>query len=106
MIRRPPISTRTYTLFPYTTLFRAKQPLCPRTRCACLIRIDRTSLQGGVAGFKSAPAIMSGLARFDQRQTSAHRDERAGPAEHDPRSDQAEAIADGDRKSTRLNSSH
>src|SRR3546814_6616980 len=23
MIRRPPISTRTYTLFPYTTLFRA-----------------------------------------------------------------------------------
>src|SRR3546814_3982079 len=56
---------------------------------------DLTSLQGGAAGFKSAPAIMSGLARFDQRQTSAHRDERAGPAEHDPRSDQAEAIADG-----------
>src|SRR3546814_10799607 len=24
MIRRPPISTRTYTLFPYTTLFRSK----------------------------------------------------------------------------------
>src|SRR3546814_17545738 len=23
MIRRPPISTRTYTLFPYTTLFRS-----------------------------------------------------------------------------------
>src|SRR3546814_328186 len=26
MIRRPPISTRTYTLFPYTTLFRS--PYC------------------------------------------------------------------------------
>src|SRR3546814_5394518 len=25
MIRRPPRSTRTYTLFPYTTLFRSKQ---------------------------------------------------------------------------------
>src|SRR3546814_4798593 len=25
MIRRPPISTRTYTLFPYTTLFRSTQ---------------------------------------------------------------------------------
>src|SRR3546814_21011133 len=25
MIRRPPISTRTYTLFPYTTLFRSRQ---------------------------------------------------------------------------------
>src|SRR3546814_12271514 len=24
MIRRPPISTRTYTLFPYTTLFRSR----------------------------------------------------------------------------------
>src|SRR3546814_13884061 len=31
MIRRPPRSTRTYTLFPYTTLFRSKRtenPLC------------------------------------------------------------------------------
>src|SRR3546814_10351781 len=26
MIRRPPIPTRTYTLFPYTTLFRAARP--------------------------------------------------------------------------------
>src|SRR3546814_13702697 len=26
MIRRPPRSTRTYTLFPYTTLFRSFQP--------------------------------------------------------------------------------
>src|SRR3546814_20914660 len=26
MIRRPPISTRTDTLFPYTTLFRSAQP--------------------------------------------------------------------------------
>src|SRR3546814_1724413 len=25
MIRRPPISTRTYTLFPYTTLFRSQR---------------------------------------------------------------------------------
>src|SRR3546814_3177775 len=27
MIRRPPISTRTYTLFPYTTLFRSGDPV-------------------------------------------------------------------------------
>src|SRR3546814_1506350 len=26
MLRRPPRSTRTYTLFPYTTLFRSHQP--------------------------------------------------------------------------------
>src|SRR3546814_6525285 len=29
MIRRPPRSTRTDTLFPYTTLFRSLQPMCP-----------------------------------------------------------------------------
>src|SRR3546814_4287425 len=32
MIRRPPISTRTDTLFPYTTLFRAGQCLVCRAR--------------------------------------------------------------------------
>src|SRR3546814_3617796 len=30
MIRRPPRSTRTDTLFPYTTLFRSKRPLSHR----------------------------------------------------------------------------
>src|SRR3546814_1327107 len=29
MIRRPPRSTRTYTLFPYTTLFRSAPPIGP-----------------------------------------------------------------------------
>src|SRR3546814_6524910 len=33
MIRRPPRSTRTDTLFPYTTLFRSRhRHLCPRRR--------------------------------------------------------------------------
>src|SRR3546814_11409689 len=30
MIRRPPRSTRTYTLFPYTTLFRSQQIKLPQ----------------------------------------------------------------------------
>src|SRR3546814_1339038 len=34
MIRRPPRSTRTDTLFPYTTLFRSRDPL------QCLARTD------------------------------------------------------------------
>src|SRR3546814_17529111 len=33
MCRRPPISTRTYTLFPYTTLFRSTH-VAARQRCA------------------------------------------------------------------------
>src|SRR3546814_14877007 len=32
MIRRPPISTRTDTLFPYTTLFRSKSGIPDRVR--------------------------------------------------------------------------
>src|SRR3546814_9159875 len=32
MIRRPPISTRTDTLFPYTTLFRSDDALAARVR--------------------------------------------------------------------------
>src|SRR3546814_1973341 len=31
MIRRPPRATLTYTLFPYTTLFRSQEKLRPRT---------------------------------------------------------------------------
>src|SRR3546814_4343950 len=44
MHRRPPLSTRTNTLFPYTTLFRA-----PRTRLA--LQLSRGSVQpvGGAA---------------------------------------------------------
>src|SRR3546814_1199867 len=39
MIRRPPRSTRTYTLVPYTTLFRSASITCRirylRSECAC-----------------------------------------------------------------------
>src|SRR3546814_20389068 len=40
MIRRPPISTRTYTLFPYTTLFRSADPHLEALR-------DRAMRHGG-----------------------------------------------------------
>src|SRR3546814_20503251 len=37
MIRRPPRSTRTDTLFPYTTLFRAPYPAMPKLRADRLL---------------------------------------------------------------------
>src|SRR3546814_6235503 len=43
MLRRPPRSTRTYTLFPYTTLFRSavsKVPRCPRAPLSILTSLD------------------------------------------------------------------
>src|SRR6056297_3885902 len=42
MIRRPPRSTRTDTLFPYTTLFRSPAPRAP-PRPACRSRATRTT---------------------------------------------------------------
>src|SRR3546814_15742650 len=42
MILRPPRSTRTDTLFPYTTLFRSSRPRRPRVRSArCPCRAHR-----------------------------------------------------------------
>src|SRR3546814_1287617 len=38
MIRRPPRSTRTDTLFPYTTLFRSSRSRCTRRRTPCWLR--------------------------------------------------------------------
>src|SRR3546814_5954202 len=43
MIRRPPRSTRTDTLFPYTTLFRSH-----RARVACRVEHSRLWLAGAV----------------------------------------------------------
>src|SRR3546814_2546678 len=58
MIRRPPRSTRTDTLFPYTTLFRSRAPLRPpapsdrrrvpwRYRAAALRHIARAASRPG-----------------------------------------------------------
>src|SRR3546814_3377933 len=61
MIRRPPRSTRTYTLFPYTTLFRSPDRL--RHRRTALA--DRRRL--GWAGDDQHPA-QPGAGRVRQRQ--------------------------------------
>src|SRR3546814_11388107 len=53
MIRRPPRSTRTDTLFPYTTLFRSAAPVAAHIRydltCACFdVHLHRTSFVNGI----------------------------------------------------------
>src|SRR3546814_6803293 len=42
MIRRPPRSTRTDTLFPYTTLFRSPHDICLRVRNPSLRATQRS----------------------------------------------------------------
>src|SRR3546814_5130985 len=45
MIRRPPRSTRTDTLFPYTTLFRSRNPDRIRQAAPELYRYDATGMR-------------------------------------------------------------
>src|SRR3546814_2699202 len=63
MIRRPPRSTRTATLFPYPTLFRSRpvhysRPCRPRTRTIKPLRREKTGQEGDKTSI-----IFSGWAR-------------------------------------------
>src|SRR3546814_14036136 len=101
MIRRPPRSTLTDTLFPYTTLFRSQFSL--------ILIGASTFLMGCLPSFHSigywAPALLV-LLRFVQG--FALGGEWGGAVllvtEHSP--NRSRAFWGRDRKSTRLNSSH
>src|SRR3546814_12668758 len=71
MIRRPPMSTRTDTLFPYTTLFRsASIPSWPHP-CAISLRGGCRTLQHGEHPI--APPYIAIMAdRLTPEQRSAH----------------------------------
>src|SRR3546814_19198971 len=103
MLRRPPRSTRTDTLFPYTTLFRS--PAMPQGAIEGSTEGDLSADAGG-----DAPAVVAVERLDDERPAQAFRfGERCVHV-----AEQA-AAGDGqagfvqqplDRKSTRLNSSH
>src|SRR3546814_13152345 len=101
MIRRPPRSTRTDTLFPYTTLFRSGRRLDVAGRRAVLavetthVALDEGAHPDFFAGIRVAceqfaddAELVTGAAVYQQHL--------AGLGVFDQR----------DRKSTRLNSSH
>src|SRR3546814_9215648 len=110
MIRRPPRSTRTDTLFPYTTLFRAFGLLAGH---ADALRGDDAQ-----AGFLQHPGDRAGqiAARrvgLDDRKGAGDRHERSScvivlwVARASSRAFAApQERRKADRKSTRLNSSH
>src|SRR3546814_11965232 len=79
MIRRPPRSTRTDTLFPYTTLFRSRHQVVVRQDAAALVH---GLLHHRAQLVASAPRVVV---------------KRLGQLGH---------LDQLDRKSTRLNSSH
>src|SRR3712207_9040410 len=95
MIRRPPRST----LFPYTTLFRSRgsdPDLCPHA----VSLFDHHSLRHCVAGYLSSQA--NGEILFAERDLCLRETQADDVGNLHGRG----AVADQDRKSTRLNSSH
>src|SRR3546814_13968760 len=99
MIRRPPRSTRTDTLFPSTTLFRSfYQP-----------RAGRVLVDGTPLSEVDLQAWRSLVGYVPQELILFHDSVLANVTLGDPRLGEAEARAAleaADRKSTRLNSSH
>src|SRR3546814_16780265 len=81
MIRRPPRSTRTDTLFPYTTLFRAESPLVHALYELLLNSVDAVSVHGVDDAAGQAPQMLGADAvravGFDDDQ---------GLLEYEPRS--------------------
>src|SRR3546814_9532872 len=116
MIRRPPRSTRTDTLFPYTTLFRS---------VACHLASGdvegaREIFDGLDDKLRNDPAFASVAAQLALQEQGADAGEipllmekvAANQSDHQARFDLALALhaagkrSAADRKSTRLNSSH
>src|SRR3546814_16888358 len=87
MIRRPPRSTRTYTLFPYTTLFRSLGLAGLTAACGHKAETpDSSEMTGSTDNMAMAPAAATPILAKGHGTVTA--------------------IDKGDRKSTRLNSSH
>src|SRR3546814_3433685 len=120
MIRRPPRSTRTDTLFPYTTLFRSK---VRRSRLHAALAVARrfrpgVGVERGLAESRAGPEAGAGqfmrirLLHHPVRavRRAARMQGRAAPRE--ARNREIEGAPEKvrgtrlDRKSTRLNSSH
>src|SRR3546814_8691123 len=104
MTRRPPRSTRTDTLFPYTTLFRSRRPAFRNIELEMVINgwawvLDRY-------GPNERYSLALADAQRNRRGIWA-RDDNIHPWEFKKtRYRERQRVGSQDRKSTRLNSSH
>src|SRR3546814_13248708 len=99
MMPRPPISTRTYTLFPYTTLFRsiyiAQQPCVGNHR-----RWSSDGVRRRLPGGSSAPFPLLRHSGLDPESILT------APRQWTPDQVRGDDVSNQIGKSTRLNSSH
>src|SRR3546814_8494953 len=111
MIRPPPRSTRTYTLLPYTTLYRSQSPELTRNAAPATISdfISGAPLGNAFEPVlrRREPAVESVFAALAQVGSPRLTGTGSGCFVEFPARASAEAaLARLDRKSTRLNSSH
>src|SRR3546814_15884471 len=100
MIMRPPKSTRTDTLLPYTTLFRSEGVVI--RRAAMLEHADR---HDAVEAPRVAQRKVAIVDEFEGHAVGESGLRRARLRQRELFLGQGDAV-DGDRKSTRLNSRH
>src|SRR3546814_11096513 len=98
MKRRPPRSTRTDSLFPYTTLFRSQ----PESALALDFGGHRRVLITGGTGFIGS-ALCRSLLQGGHELTVVSRNPLAAARQF---AGKVRVVRSADRKSTRLNSSH
>src|SRR3546814_12625299 len=109
MIRRPPISTRTDTLFPYTTLFRSGLGENAKTHAERLAELGYAALAcdlHGEAKLYDDLATVMGLLEPMQKGPLRTRARAEGGLKALRARAEVDSGRIGDRKSTRLNSSH
>src|SRR3546814_10704130 len=104
MIRRPPRSTRTDTLFPYTTLFRSREVL-PRPAHCCASLPERTRPRPGRSAEAKAIAHVEAREPMKEAYRSTGIFAFVRAVEAGSFSAAARYSGTTDRKSTRLNSS-
>src|SRR3546814_4166029 len=107
MLRRPPRSTRTDTLFPYTTLFRSlrRRGGCHRPTVVAVVSAPRATR--GVAGDGGPCAHAAGRLDIDNPAPTVAAAGTAGLAAAAATAAAAQhAPGHPDRESTRLNSSN
>src|SRR3546814_9442348 len=76
MIRRPPRSTRTDTLFPYTTLFRSERQLQDRALLGDPCGSRRRGERGGLGGAAARGHGIRGGVRDGQRRAARQLSQR------------------------------
>src|SRR3546814_5613842 len=87
MIRRPPRSTRTDTLFPYTTLFRSSRQKILRTcsrQASCLFMLVHTSFNSIPQPHSSLTSTLSSNPRPSHLPLSHHISHHHRTSRHDP----------------------